>query len=322
MKNKKIVIYIILAIITLLILGLTIYFITNSKSNHNHNNSNKTISEPQNLLEEILQKKGKTLNEVDYKKFVGGEVLNEDTNFIEFAFISNNTAYIFNPEKLKKEELSYKKVYDIPNSINIISIASPYGADISFYDNQGYKYSIKDMNTDNIKESKYEKFENAIYEFKEYKNFNPPYYITKGLTEKYDIRCNMFYAKDNILYNIIHEYYNKNENRFVDAYTEKINGNYEGEKILHIYNDRIVKTDKAFYEVVNYSENNKTIPTTMKISLLSKYYDEVLTFTYEYVILKDYTLIPINDVFVSRSKEYQTYYYVDRFDEKPQLFEE
>ncbi len=92
--------------------------------------------------------------------------------------------------------------------------------------------------------------------------------------------------------------------------------------LLHIYNDRIVKTDKCFYEVVNYSEQNKTIPTTMKINLLSKYYDEVLSFTYEYVILKDYTLIPINGIFVSRSKEYQTYFYVDSFDEKPELFEE
>ena len=92
--------------------------------------------------------------------------------------------------------------------------------------------------------------------------------------------------------------------------------------LLHIYNDRIVKTDKCFYEVVNYSEQNKTIPTTMKISLLSKYYDEVLSFTYEYVILEDYTLIPINDIFVSRPKEYQAYFYVDSFDEKPELFEE
>lgn len=92
--------------------------------------------------------------------------------------------------------------------------------------------------------------------------------------------------------------------------------------LLHIYNDHIVKTDKCFYVVVNYSEQNKTIPTTMKINLLSKYYDEVLSFTYEYVILEDYTLIPINDIFVSRPKEYQTYFYVDSFDEKLELFEE
>ena len=32
--------------------------------------------------------------ENDYKKFVGGEVLNENTNFLEYAFISNNKAYI------------------------------------------------------------------------------------------------------------------------------------------------------------------------------------------------------------------------------------
>ena len=124
---------------------------------------------------------------------------------------------------------------------------------------------------------------------------------------------------------------NKSKDELLDNYGilkcdidtfDKINGTYEGEKILHIYNDRIVKTDKCFYEVVNYSEDAKTIPTTMKIKLLSKYYDEVLTFTYEYVVLKDYTLIPINDIFVSRPKEYQTYYYIDRFDEKPQEFVE
>ena len=35
------------------------------------------------------------------------------------------------------------------------------------------------------------------------------------------------------------------------------------------------------------------------MNLLSKYYDEVLTLTYEYVILKDYTIIPINDTLVN-----------------------
>ena len=39
--------------------------------------------------------------------------------------------------------------------------------------------------------------------------------------------------------------------------------------------------------------------------MLSKYYDDVLTFTYEYVILKDYTLLPIKDTFVNRRKNMQ-----------------
>lgn len=42
----------------------------------------------------------------------------------------------------------------------------------------------------------------------------------------------------------------------------------------------------------------------MKIKLLSNYYDDVLTFTYKYVILKDYTIIPINDVTDSRFHAY------------------
>ncbi|MGM9875991.1 MAG: hypothetical protein ACI310_02050 [Bacilli bacterium] len=312
MKNKKIIIYIIVAIITLLILGLIIYLITN-------NYSNKTNQEPQNLLEAILQNKGKTLDEVNYKKFIGGEVLNEDTNFIEFAFITNNTAYIFNPEKLKTEELSYKKVYDIPTDINIINIGNPYGSDIIFYSSDGKKYAVDDTNTDSKIENTYTMFENAIYKLTDYSNVVEPYIIDKQKVI-YDNIANQFYVKDNILYKINYGYYNYLEKRNVPTTFDKINGNYEGEKILHIYNDRIVKTDKGFYEVVNYSEDAKTIPTTMKIKLLSKYYDEVLTFTYEYVILKDYTLIPINDIFVSRPKEYQTYYYIDRFDEKPQEF--
>ena len=54
----------------------------------------------------------------------------------------------------------------------------------------------------------------------------------------------------------------------------------------------------------------------------NKQYDEVLTFTYEYVVLKDYTLIPIDDVMINRNKKYQTSFYVDRFEEKKNVFVE
>ena len=57
----------------------------------------------------------------------------------------------------------------------------------------------------------------------------------------------------------------------------------------------------------------------LKIDLLTKYYNEVLTFTYEYVILKDYTLIPINDC-LTRPKKYQTNYYRGTLNEKPSTF--
>ena len=51
--------------------------------------------------------------------------------------------------------------------------------------------------------------------------------------------------KDNILYS-------KNYGNEKYPTTEKVSGNYEGEKVIRIYNERIVKTDKAFYELMSY----------------------------------------------------------------------
>ena len=47
--------------------------------------------------------------------------------------------------------------------------------------------------------------------------------------------------------------------------------------------------------------------------MLTKYYDEVLTFTYKYVILKDYTIIPINDVMENRVRNYSYDYFLSGF---------
>ena len=66
---------------------------------------------------------------------------------------------------------------------------------------------------------------------------------------------------------------------------------------------------------MNYFDNNlnKRVVTTVKINMLTKYYDEVLTFTYKYVILKDYTLIPINDVMENRVRDYSADYFLSSF---------
>ena len=96
---------------------------------------------------------------------------------------------------------------------------------------------------------------------------------------------------------------------------DKVSGNFEGEKIIRIYNERILKTDKGFYELMSYFDKNlnKRVVTTVRINMLTKYYDEVLTFTYKYVILKDLTLIPINDVMEDRVRDYSDDYYLSGF---------
>lgn len=270
------------------------------------------------LLSAVLKKNNQTQEEANYKKFVSGEVLNENTSFLEYAFITNNTAYIFNPAKLKTGELSYKKAYDIPNNIKVMNIVPSLGADINFIDYTDTLYSIYDNNIDNDPVDDYSMFEKATYELKTLATNN---YSEKYLDKKmaYDFTANNLYVKDNILYNIIPEYYHFQNKVTVPTAYEKISGNYEGEKIIRIYNERILKTDKGFYEIVDYYNTSGKKTTTMKIDLLTKYYNEVLTFTYEYVILKDYTLIPINDC-LTRPKKYQTNYYRGTLNEKPSTF--
>ena len=127
---------------------------------------------------------------------------------------------------------------------------------------------------------------------------------------------NYVYAKDDKLYAIIY-----GNERYPQI--EPISGNYEDEKVVRIYNERILKTDKGYYEIVKYfdKELNKYVYLTLKIKLLSKYYDEVLTFTYKYVILKDYTLIPLTDIIV-RNPAYQEDYFIISEEGKPETLEE
>lgn len=318
MKDKKLIYYICGVTVLLLIVAILIILFSKANSNDVDNTNRDNDIKNSGLVKEVL--KNKNMDKNDYKKFIGGEVLSDSTNFIEYAFISNNRAYIYNPEKLKNEELSYKFVYEIPSNIVVTNIGIPHGADIYFYDSTGREYTIYDDNVDNNIEDSFDMFERATYKFKEVDN--ALYSVAHNLTRDYDLRCNQFYAKDNILYEIQEEYYHFTEKRTVHATTYKVNGNYEGEKILRIYNDRILKTDKGFYEIARYSGDDGPITTTFKIDLLSKYYDEVLTFTYEYVVLKDYTLIPIDDVMINRNKKYQTSFYVDRFEEKKNVFVE
>lgn len=280
---------------------------------------------PDTLLGEVLKNKNIKMEDNPYKKFMGGEILSKDTWFNEYTFITGNKAYIFDPNKLKNGLVSYKLVYTIPSNIKIVNIGTPYGADIYFYSNDDHKYRVRDTNIDNDIKDEYSMFDKATYgEFGDY-SFNKENYTVSRYKQKvdYDIICNMFYVKDNILYELVEEYYHYQEKRWVPFKIEKVEGNYEGEKILDIYNDRIIRTDKGFYEIVKYYDKDGNVKTTtLKMELPSKYYDEVLTFTYEYVILNDYTLVPINDIVTKRGKEYKYNYYVDKFEETLEEFVE
>lgn len=301
MKNNKII------LIGIILVLLTLFAIFIPKNNMANDK----------LVEEASKNAKKKVT--DYKKITSNLVLNEDTCFRNYAFINNNSIYIFNPDKLDEGIFEYKKVYDIKNDIKAMNITPDYGSDIRFIDYNDMLYTLKDINSDNKIRNSYDMYLNANYELSPYLKWE---YSKEFLGKKvdYDFMSNYVYVKDNILYRL-----NYTNEKYPDIY--KVSGNYEGEKVIRIYNERILKTDKAFYEIVSYfdKELNKNVTTTMKIKLLTKYYNDVLTFTYKYVILKDYTLIPINDVMINRANDYQYNEFISSFNsikEVPKVFEE
>lgn len=300
MKSRKII-YVVLSVILIIVIFAIIIAIKNKKPELNDH----TICEPKSIIEQILA----TNPDKKYLKLKGGEILNENTNFSEYAFISNNSIYIFNPQKLDSGEFEYKKVYDIDKNIKVMNIRPSSGADIKFidYNDTLYTFTLHDENLDNKVRDSYDMFLNADYKLNNYLKWE---YSTEFLGKKtdYDFMSNYVYVKDNILYRLL---YNNDRYPAVD----KVSGNYEGEKVIRIYNERILKTDKGFYEIMSYFDTNlnKTVTTTVRINLLTKFYDEILTFTYKYVVLKDYTLIPINDVMESRVRDYPYDYFISGF---------
>lgn len=298
MKSRKII-YIVLSVILIIAIFAIIIAIKNKKPELNDH----TICEPKSIIEQILA----TNPDKKYLKLKGGEILNENTNFSEYAFISNNSIYIFNPQKLDSGEFEYKKVYDIDKNIKVMNIRPSSGADIKFIDYNDTLYTLHDENLDNKVRDSYDMFLNADYKLNNYLKWE---YSTEFLGKKtdYDFMSNYVYVKNNILYRLL---YNNDRYPAVD----KVSGNYEGEKVIRIYNERILKTDKGFYEIMSYFDTNlnKTVTTTVRINLLTKFYDEILTFTYKYVVLKDYTLIPINDVMESRVRDYPYDYFISGF---------
>ena len=300
MKNKKII-YIISSIIIVFIIVLVFVLLNHKKNDLKNDNKNQDNSK---TLVEALMKKN---NEADYKKISNGEILTEDTSFSKYSFINNNSIYVFNPSKLDSGEFVYKKVYDIDKNINVMNITPNDGADIKFYDYNDTIYTLHDDNIDNKVRDSYDMYLNANYKLSDYLKWE---YSTEFLGKKidYDFMSNYFYVKDNILY-----FKNYGNEKYPTI--EKVSGNYEGEQVSRIYNERILKTDKAFYELMSYFDTNlnKTVTTTVRINLLTKYYDEILTFTYKYVILKDYTIIPINDVMENRVRNYSYDYFLSGF---------
>ena len=237
MNSKKIIYVVSVSIVFIIIISIVIT--KNSKKELN----DYTLPEAVSIID-VLKKK---YPDKEYNKINNGEILTEDTLFNKYSFISNNSIYIFNPSKLDSGEFVYKKVYDIDKSIKIINITPDAGPDIKFYDYNDTIYTLYDNNTDNKINDSYDMYLKANYSLSDYLKWE---YSTEFLGKKidYDYMSEYVFVKDNILYS-------KNYGSEKYPTIQKISGNYEGEKIIKIYNERILKTDKGFYELMSYFDN-------------------------------------------------------------------
>lgn len=305
MKNKnKLIIILFVVVILLILLIVLLPNKNNSNNNNDKNNTTITNNSKSKLLKYVVKMKKKNVN--DYKQIENLNILNTNTSFRNYAFISDNKIYVFNPNKLDDGEFVYKKIYDISSDIKVMNIVPGYGSDISFYDYSDNLYTLNDDNLDNKVVDNYSMYENASYNnLAKKENYSKEYL---GSKVSYDFMSTYAYVNDNKLYMIM--YGNEKYPTF-----KEIDSSYKGEKIIRIYNERIVKTDKSFYEIMKYfdTNTNETKNILVKIKSLTKYYDEVLTFTYKYVILKDYTIIPINDVMENRVRDYNNDYFLSGF---------
>ena len=198
-----------------------------------------------------------------------------------------------------------------------MTIDTSYGSDISFIDYNDTKYTLVDENTDKNVIDSYSMLEKAIYN-KLSDSLKWEYSKTfLGKKMNYDFVSEYVIYKDNKLYRL-----NYGNEKY--PVLDEIEIKDKDEKVIRVYNDRIVKTDKNFYELMSYfdTNQNKTVTMLVKIKSLSKYYSEVLTFTYKYVVLKDFTIIPIDDVMESRIRPYTYDNFLSGFNSIDEVHEE
>ena len=139
MKNKKII-YIIITFI-ILIGFVSIIIIKNIKQELNDH----TPPEASSIVDELKKK----YPDKEYQKLKGGEILTENTSFSKYSFITNNSIYIFNSQKLDNGEFVYKKAYDIDKNIKVMNIEPNLGSSVHFLDYNDTLYWLMDSNIDN-----------------------------------------------------------------------------------------------------------------------------------------------------------------------------
>ncbi|MDO4378668.1 MAG: hypothetical protein Q4C64_05905 [Erysipelotrichia bacterium] len=299
---------------------------------------------PQNLEQEMLKQRNIAFDKSDYKKFVGGEdILNFDTVFTDLdptitsgdnstIFVSGGDIYKFDCDQLLFNQQNCVKVGSLPSTGKVLYLHSldvnGTEFDVVFADKSRYRVGAPSNNGPYIaNKSQYGMiyFEHTYCwqsekELKEISGFQDK--ITYFDGKRLVVADGKLYSADAMqVEGSFPKVYSYDKNHGFIINETDCSKLVSEEKIITIYNENILVTDKGFYQIVyadipdmlltqdeqcinsdgtvskylpKYNGGNKY--RLEKLELLSKYYDDILTFTYRYVITKDYTMISLSEV--------------------------
>lgn len=281
-------------------------------------------TQPETLEQELLKKRGIAFDNSDYKKFIGGEgLLDSKTLFSNrkgsiaaasavsgSVFLSGNKIYKYSCKDPLEGGKNCIAVGTLPKGTteDIIGFydwslgdtqlllyyavnggCGVYELNATTYDDP---YTVDDKYADeSYKFRKSRLCENGTETLIDENAFVP---TVKQFTD--NGIPHLLLTKDGTLYKIRGgKYYYKMDLSFLDS----------GEQIVRFYNDNIVMTTKAYYEVFEaidfgegYKYDGNSVPDyrLKKIELLDKYYDEVLTISQTHLITMDYTMLPLTEL--------------------------
>ncbi len=309
----------------------------------------KTDSEPITLVEELLKQRNIPFDQSDYPKLVGGgDVINInllDTEFdcsldhgysktVDSIIVSNGKLYRANFDSLLPNGKNIQEIGTLPNSDEVIYWAITYDGemdDVYYRDGTGSKICCAPYSATPIDTKQYPLF-TKVYRYAadgksledhtaEYLNAEKIYSNGIPMVAFIGNKVSLLFPRKYL------DHYMTGQNWYRDmGWREYIAFDLDlsaigSETPIRLFNQNILMTNCAFYEIVYASEplndtdekaqlapDGSTSPyypaagnpgcklTLRKLELLSAYYGDVRNICTSHVITEDYSLLPITEV--------------------------
>ena len=318
----------------------------------------KTEAEPVTLEQELLKRRGIAFDQSDYKKFIGGEgIIDEYAEFdcnVDHGYSQTINDLVVSGGKLYQTNLNTA----LANGQNIQELGTLPGKDVQYWhltydgemgslylkDGSGYKVSGIPFSTTPLDKAQYPLFKKVYRYAADGKTLEDHTAEYQNADKVYNSGTPMIVfagGKVSLLFSGKYLYQDKGTagwNWYWDmGWREYIAFDLDvsaigSETPVRLFNQNILMTNCAFYEIVYASEplddkkeetqlapDGSVSPyypaaqhlncnlTLRKITLLSNYYADVRNICTSHVITADYTLLPIAEIMTEGYRPYSKY---------------